>query len=123
MNPEQTGVRRSTQELLEQATTAMKNNGTPGQVAAVSVCDETIATLSKIEANLLETVQAGLIEISEQIADEQTMPNTPERILLDLVSDSTKGLKQAISAAFDQHRSVIVYQRNRFVFGKIKSVE
>lgn len=96
---------------------------TPGQIAAVSVCEETLATLSKLEANLVDEVQTGLIEISEQIAAEQTMPNTPERIMLDLVAESTKGLNQAIQAAFELHRSLIRYQRNRFVLGKIKSLE
>lgn len=111
------------QDLLDQALCTMKTTGSQAQVAAISVCDEVLETLSKIEAKLLHDVQDGLIEISEQIAEEQTMPNSPERILLDLVAESTKGLNQAISDVFEHHRSVLRYQRNRFVLGKIKRLE
>ena len=111
------------QNLVAQALCAMKANGSPGQIAAVSVCDEVVATLLKMEANLVNEVKASLIEITEQIAAEQTLPESPERIMLELVSESTKGLTQAISEAFELHRSVVRFQRNRFVLGKIKPMQ
>ena len=115
--------KKKAQNLVDQAIYRMKNTGNQGQVAALSVCEEVIATLSKIEAQLLHEVQEGLIEISEQIAAEQTMQNSPEKILLDLVAESTKGLNQAISDVFEHHKSVLRYQRNRFVLGKINILE
>lgn len=118
-----TDQKNKAQDLVEQALWALKANGSPGQIAAVTVCDEVLATLSKMEETLVKEIQAGLIEIGKQIAAEQTMPNTPERIMLELVTDSTKGLTQAISETFELHRSIIQFQRNRFALGKIKIVE
>lgn len=120
---ELTDQKNESQDLVTKALCAMKANGSPGQIAAISVCDEVVATLLKMEADLVGGVKAGLIEISEQIAADQTMPGTPERIVLERVAESTKGLTQAISEAFELHRSVVTYQRNRFVLGKIKPMQ
>lgn len=118
-----TDQKNKAHDLVEQALCTLKTNGSLGQIAAVTVCDEVLATLSKLETTLVKEIQAGLIEIGEQIAAEQTLPNTAERIMLKLVTDSTKGLTKAISEAFEHHRSVIQFQQKRFALGRIMSVE
>lgn len=120
---EKTDLPNKTQDLMVQALLAMRANGSSGQITTVSVCDEVVATLLKMETDLVGGIKAGLIDISEKIAADQTMAGTPERIVLELVAESTKGLTQAISEVFEQHRSVVTYQRNRFVLGKINPMQ
>lgn len=108
-------------EAVGQALAAIQANGDQRQLAAISVCDEVVATLVKMETNLLEGVKAGLIEICEQIAAEQTTPGTPERVVLERVAGAIKGLTEAVSEAFKQHRDVVEYNRDRFILGKVKA--
>ena len=120
MNVERNDVKDKYQELVEQAIATLQANGKTQQLAALSICDDMLSTLKGIETNVLEAINSGLIEYCEQITAEKTTPGTPERIVLELVSEATKGLTQSISEAFVQHRDVVKFQRDRFVLGKIK---
>lgn len=106
-------------ELIEQAEATLLASGDQQKITTISVCDEVLATLTEMEKNLLEGVNDGLINICKQISAEQTVEGTPERIVLERIAKATKGLTKAVADAFDDHRSIVQYQRDRFVLGKI----
>lgn len=104
---------------LAQAEETLRTSGDQQKIAALSVCDDVLATLRKMETSLVDGVKEGLIDICNQIAAEQTAPGSPERTLLNRIARSTEGLTEAITETFEQHCGVVQYQRSRFLLGKI----
>lgn len=70
---------------------------------AESVCNENIATLKKMEENLISGIKEGLTDICRNIALEDTAKGTTEREPLEKLAQANEALTEEIAAVFKKH--------------------
>lgn len=78
---------------------------------AESVCNENIASLKKMEENLISGIQEGLTDICRNIASEDTAKGTAERDSLEKLAQANEALTESIAMVFKKHLATM-----RFIF-------